>query len=320
MIHVDELPVDIEEMREWANGYKAMENLSWNDLGAAMGIPGGTIQPFCKGNYGGKNDRIAREIFKFRQGVQNRREQTDGIPVEPGYFDTPTSLLIRELLAVASSGEITVGAFGPGMGKTKTAGDFLGRVSPCFMATIDEVSRDTNAMIRLVEEAIGLNCARSWPAAISVEIISFLRRRKATLIVDEANHLTFKALEQLRAWHDATGVGICLLGNEELIARIERGRERDAFARLNSRIAQRVVQPQPTEEDVLAFCDAWKLFDPGIRQTLIEVALRPGSGALRECRQIVVNASRIASEDGGRLQLAHVRWAIERRAIRIIRQ
>ena len=319
MINVDTLPVEVEEMRDWANGYKAMENISWAKFGDLVGVPGGTLQPFCKGNYGGDNPRVAREIFKFRQGVQNRLDQMDGIPIEPGYFDTPTSLRIRELLAVASSGEITVGAFGPGLGKTRTAVDFLGRVSPAWMATMDEMTKKPGAMVRLVEEAIGLRSVRNWPSVISAEIVRFLRKRKATLIVDEANHLTLAALEQLRSWHDATGVGLCLLGNEELIARIEVGRERDQLSRLNSRIAQRVVQPQPVEGDVIAFCDAWKLFDPGIRQALMEVALKPASGALRECRQIVVNASRLAAEDGGRLELAHVRWAIERRAIRIIR-
>lgn len=318
-VDTDTLPIDVEEMRDWANGYKAMKGLSWTTFGTSVGIPGGTLQPFCKGNYLGDNDRIARELFKFRQGVQNREEHMDGIPVEPGYFETPTSTLIRELLAVASTGEITVGAFGPGLGKTKTAIDFLGRVSPAWMATMDEMTKKPAAMVRLVEQAIGLKTAKNWPSLISAEIIGFLRKRKATLIVDEANHLTLAALEQLRAWHDATGVGICLLGNEELIARIEVGRERDSFARLNGRIAQRVVQNMPVEGDVIAFCDAWRIFDPGIRRALMDVALKPASGALRECRQIITNASRLAAEDGGRLELAHVRWAIEKRAIRIIR-
>lgn len=318
-VDTDTLPIDVEEMRDWANGYKTMEGLGWEKFGSAVGIPGGTLQPFCKGNYAGNNERIARELFKFRQGVQNREEHLDGIPVEPGYFETPTSTLIRELLAVASTGEITVGAFGPGLGKTKTALDFLGRVSPAWIVTLDEMTRKPAALVRLVEQAIGLKTAKNWPSLISAEIIGFLRKRKATLIVDEANHATLAALEQLRAWHDATGVGICLLGNEELISRIEVGRERDAFSRLNSRISQRVVQNMPVEGDVTAFCDAWRIFDPGIRRALMDVALRPASGALRECRQIIVNASRLAAEDGGRLELAHVRWAIDKRAIRIIR-
>lgn len=318
MIHVDELPVDIEEMRDWANGYKAMEALSWEAMGKRMGIPAGTLQPFCKGTYGGRNDEVARKIFTFRQGEKARQGHLASIPVDPGYFETPTSLRIRELLALASSGEITAAGMGPGIGKTMTAVDFLGRVSPVYMITMDEVTKSAKSMIRVVDQAIGvLKCPNAWPSTISAAVIAFLRGRRATMIVDEANHLEYEALEQLRRWHDATGVGICLMGNEELIARIESGGQSDAYGRLNSRIIRRVTQRLPEEGDLIAFCDAWRLFDPGIRKALAEVALRPGSGALRECRQIIKLASMAASEDGGSLQLAHVKWAIDARAVKV---
>lgn len=319
MIHVDTLPVDVNDMRDWANGYKTMHGLSWQKMGDAMGIPAGTIQPFCKGNYAGRNDDIARKIFLFKQGVQNRDDQLLRLPVDPGYFETPTSLRIRELLAVASSGKITVGAFGPGLGKTLTAKDFLGRVSPVWMVTMDEVSKKTGAMIRTVEQGIGLKTSKNWPSLISAEIISYLRKRKATIIIDEANHLELGALEQLRAWHDATGVGICLLGNEELIARIESGPKRDQFGRLKRRISRSVVQNMPLEEDVTCFCEAWEIFDPTIRATLMDVAMQPGSGGLGECAMVVTDAVTIAGESGGHMEIAHVRWAIEQRQIRIIR-
>lgn len=319
MIHVDTLPIDVEDIRDWANGYKAMHALSWSKLGDLVDLPGGTLQPFCKGNYAGDNERIARVLWKFRQSEQSRSERLSGIPTDPGYFSTPTSERIAALIALAATGEMTVGGFGPGLGKTKTAEDFLGRISPAWLVTMDEVSRRTPAMVRKVEQEIGLNSKRSWVSAISAEVILFLRKRRATIIIDEANHLEYNSLEQLRAWSDATGVGICLLGNEELIARIETGRERDAYSRLNSRIAKRVVQNMAEEGDVVAFCDAWQIFDPAIRKLLMDVALRPGSGALRECRQIIKNASMAASEDGGMLELAHVRWAVEDRAVRIIR-
>lgn len=318
MNHPDDLPIDIEEMRDWMNGYKDMHNLGWQKLGERIGIPGGTIGPFCTGVYTGRNDRIAKEVFKFRQAERARTKQMDGIPVAPGYFETPTSLRIRSLMAMASTGKITVAALGSGLGKTVTAKDFMERVTPVWMVTMDEVTKKTNAMIRAVEKALGLTGIKSWPSAISADIISYLRKRRGTLIVDEANHLEYGALEQLRSWHDATGVGICLLGNEELVTRIESGRERDAFARLNRRIFQRLVQPMPEQGDVVNFCDAWGITDPGMRKVLMDVALRPGSGGLGECEQIIQAASMDASEDGGRMELAHLKWAVNNRSRRII--
>jgi len=319
MIHVDQLPVDIDDMRDWANGYKAMHKLGWKPLSETMNIAQSTLQAFCTGNYVGRNEDVARKVFTFKQGVQNRDDQLRRLPVDPGYFETPTSLRIRELLAVASSGKITVGAFGPGLGKTLTARDFLGRVSPVWMVTMDEVSRKTGAMIRAVEQGIGLKTSKNWPSLISAEIISYLRKRKATIIIDEANHLELGALEQLRAWHDATGVGICLLGNEELIARIESGPKRDQFGRLKRRISRSVVQNMPVEEDVTCFCEAWDIHDPAVRMTLMDVAMQPGSGGLGECAMVINDAVTIAAENDDNMEIAHVRWAIDQRQIRIIR-
>lgn len=319
MIHVDTIPVDIDDMRDWANGYKAMHKLGWKPLSEVMNIAQSTIQAFCTGTYAGRNDEVARKVFLFKQGVENRADQLQRLPVDPGYFETPTALRIRELLAVASSGKITVGAFGPGLGKTLTAIDFLGRASPVFMVTMDEVTKKTGAMIRAVEKGIGLSSTKNWPSLISAEIISFLRKKRATIIIDEANHLELGALEQLRAWHDATGVGLCLLGNEELIARINGGPKRDQFARLKRRISRSVVQNMPVEDDVTCFCEAWEIFDPAIRMTLMDVAMQPGSGGLGECAMIISDAATIAAEGGGNMEIAHVRWAIEQRQIRIMR-
>ncbi|RSU57219.1 AAA family ATPase [Sphingobium yanoikuyae] len=319
MIHVDTLPVDVADMIDWANGFKAMHGLSWEKFGELVDIKAGTLQPFCKGNYAGRNEDLARKIFKFKQAEESRTQHQAGIPVEPEFFECPTTLRVRAILAEAASGNMTAGGLGPGMCKTKTAQEFLGRVSPAWMITLDELTYDVGPVVRLVENAIGLKSNKNWASRVSADIIDFLRKKRALLIVDEANHASRKTLEQFRRWHDATGVGICLLGNEELITRLETGKERDAFGRLNSRISERLVQNMLEEDDIACFCDAWNIFNPGIRALLMDVALRPGSGGLRECRQIITKASVIATQDGGSLELAHVRWAYERRAIRIIR-
>lgn len=319
MIHVDSIPVDVEEMRDWANGYKATKQISWAAFGDLVDVPGGTLQPFCKGNYAGRNEPIAQKLFKFRQTERSRDDHRQGIPIDPGYIETPTSLRIRALIAEASTGTITVGGLSPGLGKTKTAEEALGRISPAWMVTLDEATVKPQQVIRALEKAIGLRCARNWPSYVFAEIISFLRKKRATLIIDEANHANFKSVELLRSLHDATDVGICLLGNEELISQIQTGKMRDAFGRLNSRISETVIQNTPEEEDVVCFLDAWKIGDPGIRKLLLDVAMRPGSGALREVRQIIKKASLFATDDDGQMQLAHVRWAIDRRAQRILR-
>lgn len=319
MINVKDIPVDIEEIRLWANGYRDLHGLSWQRLATESGVPAGTLQPFCKGTYQGDNERIAREMFKFMQSVENRTQREQSIPVNPGFFETDTAMRIRTCLQIAHMGRITVVATGPGTGKTMVVNDYAERAQPVWRATMKPSTATVNSMVVAILKAFGIEIrGTQWTYSGSNTIVERMRGRTGLLVVDEANHLTVDSFEELRSWHDETGVGICLLGNEELLRRIESGRMRDRFARLNSRIAMRHVQRLPLVEDVEAFCNAWGLSDPGIRKYLEKIALTPDAGGLRECRQLVEHGAMIAASEERGLTLSDLRDAQRTRATRWI--
>ncbi len=318
MINATDAPVDAEEMRLWANGYRELHGLSWAKFAAQCGTPAGTLQPFCKGTYQGDNERVARDVFKFMQSSESRAQHQQAIPVDPGYFETPTSGRIRTCLQIAHMGRITVVATGPGTGKTRTVRDYADRAQPVWIVTIKPSTARLNPMVLEVHKAFGIPVKYSWTHNASGIVCDRLRGRQGLLVIDEANHLEVEAFEELRSWHDETGVGICLLGNEELLQRIETGRHRDRFARLNRRIAQRHVQRVPLKEDVEAFCDAWRLTDPGIRKYLERMALSPGAGGLGECQMLIEAGSMLASAEERGLTLADLRDAQATRATRWI--
>ena len=72
---------------------------------------------------------------------------------------------------------------------------------------------------------------------------------RGLLIVDEAQHLSLRALETLRALHDATGAGLALMGNAVVYARLTGGRRAAEFAQLFSRVGKRVRLTQVEEGD-----------------------------------------------------------------------
>lgn len=320
MINVTDAPVDVEEMRLWANGYRELHTppLSWKQFGLECGIPQGTLQPFCAGKYQGDNDRIAREIFRFMQSVESRKEHQQSIPTDPGYFETPSSLRIRTLLQIAHMGRITIAATGPGTGKTVTIKDYAHRAAPVWVATMWKSDSRLNAMVNTVLRALGVEQRATRVSDGSRTVANRLQGRSGLLVIDEAQHLELECFEEIRGWHDATGVGVCFLGNEELLARIETGRQRDGFGRLNRRIAHRHVQRIPLEEDVEVFCDAWQLTDPGIRKYLNKIALTPGVGGLGECQMLIEAGSMLAASEDRGLTLADLRDAQTTRATRWI--
>jgi DNA transposition AAA+ family ATPase len=323
MINVKDLPVDVEEMRLWLNGYRELSDppLPWSKLAQESGIPLGTITTFAAGTYGAKDggSNVARKVFQFRQSVESQSMRQARLPENPGYFDTRTSLRMMELLEIAHSGRITVIGTGPGTGKTMTINEYAERAGPVWKATMKPSAISLHAMIREVQKALGIEPRRLSTADASALVLHRMTGRRGLLVIDEANWLSLEAIEELRNWHDETGVGICLLGNEELVQSIKTGRKRDQLARLLSRIANMHEQRIPLDEDVIAFCDAWGIEQPDIRRYLVNIATTPDSGGLRECKQLVEAGSMLAAADDRGLSITDLRDAQSERATRWIK-
>lgn len=320
MNNADTFPVVVEDERDWLVAHKQETGLSWTELATKLDTPGGTLSAFGTNNYNGRNEKIARIIFRYRQMLASQAERSIGLAIDPGYFETPTSRRLTGLMLYAHMGRMTVGATGPGTGKDMAAHEYASSVSNAWIATMRESDQTLSAMCRRVLRAIGVDVRGGGSAShMSEQVVEKVRGKRGLLIVNEANHLGLKEIEEIRGWHDETGVGVCLLGNEELLMRIEGGAKRDAYGRLNSRIAQRHIQNLPEEGDVHAFCDAWALDDAAMRELLRRIALTPGAGGLRECRQIVEQASMLAADENRPLAFADLKDAQSTRATRHVR-
>ena len=258
-------------------------------------------------------------MMLFRQQVEASKAHDESLPVNPGYFETETSARIEKLLAMAHTGRITVGGTGPGTGKTATVTEYREKASHVIIATMTPSSRSLVQMIRAVLSALDYEVRRIAASDGSREIVKRLSGRRALLVIDEANHLSLDAIDEIRGWHDETECGICLLGNEELIREIRAGKNKTQLARLNSRIAWSMEQDVPTDEDVRIFCDHWRITDFAIRKYLRDIATTKDSGGLREARQLVEIASFFASQDERGLTLDDLREVQSQRASRWIR-
>jgi DNA transposition AAA+ family ATPase len=129
-------------------------------------------------------------------------------------------------------------------------------------------------------------------------IVSRLRGAGALVIVDEAQHLTSEALDQLRSIHDEAECGLALLGNATVFGRLEGGSRSADFAQLFSRVGVRLTA-KPKTGDADALIDAWGIQDRAMRDFLRVIAKKPG--ALRGMTKT--------------LKLAHILAGAERQAV-----
>ncbi|MEO0589088.1 MAG: AAA family ATPase [Pseudomonadota bacterium] len=325
MIKTSELPMgaeEIEDIRLWGNAYRLGSNppMPWPRFSKATGIAESTLQAFLKGTYQGDNAKQARKLFSYRQMIESQTKRQEKLPIDPGFFETETSQRLEALLIMAHSGRITAAGTGPGTGKTMTIGEYSKKVPQCYVATMRPSSQRVLPMIQQVHKALGMPGHRMQTAEASQMVIDKLADRKALLVIDEANYLSIEAIEEIRSWHDETGVGIALFGNEELVRQIQSGRKSDQLARLNRRITHNHIQKVPTEDDVLAFCDAWQIEQRDMRAYLKAIALTPHAGGLGECQQLIEAASMIADgEDREFISISDLRDAQAARSTRWVK-
>lgn len=320
MNNPDSFPISVDDEIHWLNTYRTRHNLSWSTLERETGIPKSTLTAVLTGKYAGHIPTQAERIFRFRQKVESQEERSRSALAKPKFIATPTAANLQRLLETAHMGRIIVAATGPGTGKTLTAEEYQASMAPCWMVTMRESTSSLSGMLAAVMKAMGLNSMSGWNRQRSDQIIEFVRNRKGLLIVDEANHLALPELEELRAWHDVTGLGIALFGNEELLMRIRSGANRQAYARLNSRIANALIQDVPLQGDVDAFLDAFSIDDGKVRKLLSEVALSPHNGGLREVKQILESAHMIAIADDTAIERSHVEDAMGSRITQHVRR
>lgn len=113
------------------------------------------------------------------------------------------------------------------------------------------------------------------------------------LIIDEAQHLSVKAVEEIRSIHDQAKVGVVFMGNAPLNAKFDGlGRTAD-YAQLFSRIGLRRKINKPRQKDMCAILAGWE----GVKDEEVQLCAKEigrCAGGLRSMSKVLRNATKIA--------------------------
>ncbi|WP_174279080.1 AAA family ATPase [Sphingomonas bacterium] len=301
-------PVEVEA-RTWLSAHKADTGHSWADLAGFTDVAQSTLSLFTSGKYEGRNDPVAVKVLAYRDRLSVQAEIAMDAPQVPEWYDTPTATRLWQLLQWAQSGKMVLIVSTPGVGKTKTVRRFAARDPNVWLATMAPSTAGVATMAIEVAAAIGLGEIKGSPQQLSRQIKAKVAGRRGLIVVDEAQELTDKALNELRSWHDATGVGVALLGNEKVVGQLDS--KRSALAQVSSRISLPLVQMGPMPGDLDALFAAWGIADERQRAFLTRIGNL--LGALRE----VTMTLEVALMAGGGLTLELLRDAAKQRNVRL---
>lgn len=224
------------------------------------------------------------------------------------FAETGTAEQILSALSYAQAwGDMAAIYGGPGIGKTRSIEHYRDKYERVWVATMSPASAAVVPALEEVAEAIGIQDATGGARRISRAIAGRVRANGGGLIViDEAQHLSMAAIEELRSIHDASRklVGLALVGNELSYARLTGGNRSLQYAQIFSRVGLKLHIKKPTIGDVRVLARQSALKSEEAIELLERVAQRPG--ALRSVSKVL----RLASAGGGAPTLERVKRAI----------
>lgn len=251
---------------------------SKSEVSRRSGVPAGTLWQWYDGSYRGRIANVSARILRWLDGVDELTQAAAAVPVAPGFIHTPTAgQVIDTLLYSQMMPEMVVITLGAGMGKTTACEQFCATRPHAYLVTMRPTTGTVHGM--LLELATALEVNERNPARLDRALGDKLRRngRHTLLIVDEAQNLQDKAVDQLRYFLDMYGVGIALVGNEELYGRFGGSKANPAYAQLHRRIGKRLKRLQPLPGDIEMLVDAWGIEDEAIRKLAMAIGRKPGA-------------------------------------------
>ncbi|MGE0256962.1 MAG: AAA family ATPase [Alphaproteobacteria bacterium] len=297
-------------LRASVRGIMETEGISQKGASDVSGVAYGTLNLWLNAKYEGDNDRVAAQIETWLASRKENRRTATLVPAVPGFIETRTAADFTEALRFAQVlPEISVIVGVPGVGKTMTAQHYAKKNPNVWLATMNPATAGVNNMLVELADAMRLveRSAARLPGAIRHHVVG----TAGLIIVDEAQHLTGPALDMLRSVYDRCGVGIALVGNETVLARLQGcGRGNANFAQIYSRVGVRVSRAGPRVADVDALLAAWGVSGADERKFLHQLAKKPG--ALRGVTKCLQLASMLAAGAGEPRAMKHLAAAWSR--------
>jgi len=282
----------------------ADRNVTQALLSRETGVSSSAVNQWLKGTYAGDNDAIAEKMRRWLERYDARRASGSQMPTAPAWIATTTAQRIIGALGYAHvAGDIAVIYGGAGLGKTSAVAQYAQAALNVWHVTMTPASASVVTALEEICAALGL-AEQGGAAKLHRAIVRRVRGTGGLLVIDEAQHLSVAALDQIRSIHDATGIGIAFVGNETLYASMTGGNRAAALSRLYSRVGKRLSLRQSTEADIDALIKAWGIDDAKCRSTLVDIARKPG--ALRTLTKTLRLGSMHARAEGKKVCCEHV--------------
>lgn len=250
------------------------KRVSSSQIAKEISVSPSTLSQVLNGLY--KADPV--KIVEKLENWLRLREQRDANPsVDPGFVMTVTAKQIMDDLSYAQITESIVVLYGAsGVGKTKTLDEYQRTNNNVWKVTASPSRSSLTECLYEIAMELGMDDAPRRKGPLSRVIRQRLKGSEGLVIIDEADHLDYPTLEELRILQEETGIGMALVGNNKVYTQLTGGRRNEDFARLFSRIAKKRGIHKTKVADVRAISEAWNIGGGSEMNLMIQISERPG--------------------------------------------
>lgn len=283
------------------------DGVTYSAIAREIGLSATALSQFMNENYRGDNDSVSGKLAVW---LENRNRKTNEMPQAPYFVQTRTVKQIWSALQYAQLAQCISVIYGsPGVGKSKALQQFVRERPNVWLITVSPSRSSLSECLYELALELGVGDAPRRAGQLGRVIRRKLRGTSGLLIIDEADHLDYPVLEELRILQEETGIGLALVGNNQVYSKLTGGNSRNVdFARLFSRIAKKVAILKTKKDDVKAISAAWGLGDRE-RDLVTQLAERPG--ALRTVSHTLRLAAMFATGANEALCEKHIRAAVK---------
>jgi len=207
--------------------YLGENNIPTNQAARGAGISPAAVSQYLNNKYAGDSQSVENALLSF---IEAQKEKVKSVPL----VGIDAFCRINSVAKVCrANGKLAVICGRAGTGKTTASKSYAennhGTVYVCA-----DMSVNAQDLFAELCETLGIGATYSLRNNFK-NAKNRLAGTGRLIIIDEAEHLSYKALDLLRSLYDATGCGLMLVGTEILIHNL-RGR-RGEYEQLFSRVS-----------------------------------------------------------------------------------
>lgn len=270
------------DLKRELKGVMEERGLSLSGLSRALGISTAALSQWFNDSYVGNIAKIDEAVKGFLERIKERKQ--------PKRVEFTITSVVKKVFEVARichlDGEIGVLYGSAGIGKTEAVKEYAKRNTDVILIEAD-LGYTAKVLFLELHKKLGMD-GRGSIHDLFDDVVMKLKDSGRLIIIDEAEHLPYRALELLRRVYDKAGVGILLVGMPRLIANL-RGKKGE-YAQLYSRVGVATKLEELKATDVEAIVGSVIKGSNGLYKVYYECS----KGNTRVLSKLILRSLRVA--------------------------